>query len=124
MKLKKNLIETHQFLPIYRRLTDESKRVFQTKIKRLDRNMNRYAISEENFNYLNELLNSENPNTIGKPADFDSWQIKKYFDGLTQLINTPQDFQILSQREKDSIIEEHKLTHKKLITYKIYNNGN
>lgn len=124
MKLKTNLIEPYQFLPIYRRLTDESKRVFQLKIKRLDRNMNRYAISEENFNYLNELLNSENPNTIGKPADFDFWQVKKYFDGLTQLINTPEDFQILSQREKDSIIEEHKIIHKKLITYKLYNNGN
>lgn len=124
MKLKTNLIEPHQFLPIYRRLTDESKLIFQTKIKRLDRNMNRYAISEENFNYLNELLNSENPNTIGKPADFDFWQIKKYFDGLTQLINTPQDFQLLSQREKGSIIEEHKSIHKKLITYKLYNNGN
>lgn len=118
MKLKTNLIETHQFLPIYRRLTDESKQVFQNKIKRLDRNMNRYAISEENFNYLNELLNSENPNIIGKPADFDFWQVQKYFQGLTQLINTPEDFQILSQREKDSIIEEHKITHKKLITYK------
>ena len=124
MKLKTNLIETHQFLPIYRRLTDESKRVFQLKIKRLDRNMNRYAISEENFNYLNELLKLENPNTIGEKVEFDYWQVKKYFDGLTQLINTPQDFQILSQREKDSIIEEHKLTHKKLITYKLYNNGN
>lgn len=124
MKLKTNLIEPHQFLPIYRRLTDESKLNFQTKIKRLDRNMNRYAISEENFNYLNDLLNSENPNIIGKPADFDFWQIKKYFDGLTQLINTPQDFQLLSQREKGSIIEEHKSIHKKLITYKTYNNDN
>lgn len=124
MKLKTNLIETHQFLPIYRRLTDESKLKFQLKIKRLDRNMNRYAISEENFNYLNELLSLENPNTIGEKADFDFWQIKKYFDGLTQLINTPQDFQLLSQREKDSIIEEHKIIHKKLITYKLYNNGN
>lgn len=124
MKLKTNLIEPHQFLPVYRRLTDESKQNFQLKIKRLDRNMNRYAISEENFNYLNELLNSENPNIIGESADFDYWQVLKYFQGLTQLINTPLDFQILSQREKDAIIEEHKSTHKLLIKYKPQENGN
>jgi hypothetical protein len=112
-------IEPKEFYHLYRSLSVESRLNFSEKIKRQDKYISRYNISEEQFDYLNELLKLENPNTIGASVEFDSYQMRQYFKGLTDLINSPLDFQILRQREKDAIIEEHKQIHKLLLTYKI-----
>jgi len=113
------IIEPKDFFPMYRSLSVESRILFEKKIKRQEKYINRYNISEEHFEYLKALLNAEQPNTIGEKADYDSYQMRQYFKGLTDLINSPLDFQILRQREKDAIIEEHKNIHKLLLTYKI-----
>lgn len=113
------IIEPKDFFPMYRSLSIESRILFDKKIKRQDKYISRYNISLEQFDYLKALLNTEHPNTIGESVEFDYWQIQKYFQGLTQLINSQLDFQILRQREKDAIIEEHRKIHKLLLTYKI-----
>jgi hypothetical protein len=112
------IIEPREFYHLYRSLSTESRLNFSEKIKRQDKYICRYNIKIEDFNYLNELLKLENPNTIGESVEFDYWQVQKYFQGLTQLINSPLDFQILRQKEKDTIIEEHRKIHKLLLTYK------
>jgi hypothetical protein len=112
------IIEPKDFFPMYRSLSVESRILFEKKIKRKDKYISRYNISLEQFDYLNELLKLENPNTIGESVEFDYWQIQKYFQGLTQLINSPLDFQILRQKEKDAIIQEHRKIHKQLLNYK------
>jgi hypothetical protein len=112
-------IEPKEFYHLYRSLSVESRLNFSEKIKRQDKYIARYNISLEQFDYLKGLLNAEQPNTIGEKADYDSYQMRQYFKGLTDLINSPLDFQILRQREKDAIIEEHKQIHKLLLTYKI-----
>lgn len=113
------IIEPKEFYHIYRSLSTESRLNFSEKIKRQDKYISRYNIKLEDFDYLNELIKLENPNTIGEKADYDSYQMRQYFKGLTDLINSPLDFQILKQKEKDAIIEEHKQIHKLLLTYKI-----
>ena len=112
------IIEPSNFYHLYRSLSVESRLKFSEKIKRQEKYINRYNISEEHFEYLKALLNAENPNTIGASVEFDYWQVQKYFQGLTQLINNPLDFQILRQKEKDAIIEEHRKIHKQLLNYK------
>jgi hypothetical protein len=112
------IVEPKEFYHLYRSLSVESRLKFSEKIKRQDKYISRYNISLEQFDYLNELLKLENPNTIGESVEFDYWQVQKYFQGLTQLLNTPEDFQILRQKEKDTIIEEHRKIHKLLLTYK------
>jgi hypothetical protein len=112
------IIEPKEFYHLYRSLSTESRLNFSEKIKRQDKYISRYNISLEDFDYLNELLKLENPNIIGESVEFDYWQIQKYFQGLTQLINSPLDFQILRQKEKDAIIQEHRKIHKLLLTYK------
>jgi hypothetical protein len=112
------IIEPKEFYHLYRSLSTESRLNFSEKIKRQDKYISRYNISLEQFDYLNELLKLENPNTIGESLEFDYWQIQKYFQGLTQLINSQLDFQILRQKEKDAIIQEHRKIHKQLLTYK------
>lgn len=116
------VIEPNNFYHLYRSLSVESRLKFSEKIKRQDKYISRYNISSEDFDYLNELLKLENPNTIGEKVEFDYWQVQKYFQGLTQLINTPEDFQILMQKKKDAIIQEHRTIHKQLLNYK--SNGN
>jgi hypothetical protein len=112
------IIEPREFYHLYRSLSVESRLEFSEKIKRQDKYISRYNISSEDFDYLNELLKLENPNTIGEKVEFDYWQLQKYFQGLTQLINNPLDFQILRQKEKDAIIQEHRKIHKQLLNYK------
>jgi hypothetical protein len=112
------IIEPKDFYHLYRSLSTESRLNFSEKIKRQDKYIARYNISLEQFDYLKALLNTEHPNTIGESVEFDYWQIQKYFQGLTQLINNPLDFQILRQKEKDAIIQEHRKIHKLLLTYK------
>jgi hypothetical protein len=112
------IVEPKEFYHLYRSLSVESRLKFSEKIKRQDKYICRYNISLEQFNYLKALLNTEHPNTIGESVEFDYWQVQKYFQGLTQLINSPLDFQILRQKEKDAIIEEHRKIHKQLLTYK------
>jgi hypothetical protein len=112
------IIEPKEFYHLYRSLSVEGRLKFSEKIKRQDKYICRYNIKIEDFDYLNELLKLENPNTIGESVEFDYWQIQKYFQGLTQLINSQLDFQILRQREKDAIIQEHKQIHKQLLNYK------
>jgi len=112
------IIEPKEFYHLYRSLSIESRLNFSEKIKRQDKYISRYNISLEQFDYLNELLKLENPNTIGESVEFDYLQIQKYFQGLTQLINNPLDFQILRQREKDAIIQENRKIHKQLLNYK------
>lgn len=112
------IIEPKEFYPIYRSLSVESRVLFEKKVKRQSKYLFRYNITNEDFNYLKALLNAEKPNTIGEKADYDSYQMRQYFKGLTDLINSPLDFQILKQKEKDAIIEEHKQIHKLLLTYK------
>ena len=112
------IVEPNNFYHLYRSLSVESRLKFSEKIKRQDKYICRYNIKIEDFNYLNELLKLENPNIIGESIEFDYWQVQKYFQGLTQLINTPEDFQILRQKEKDAIIQEHRNIHKQLLTYK------
>ena len=116
------VIEPNKFYHLYRSLSVESRLKFSEKIKRQDKYISRYNIKSEDFEYLNELLKMENPNTIGDSVEFDYWQVQKYFQGLTQLINTPEDFQILMQKKKDAIIQEHRNIHKQLLNYKT--NGN
>jgi len=123
MKLTK-VIEPNKFYHLYRSLSTESRLKFSEKIKRQDKYISRYNISSEDFDYLNELLKLENPNIIGESVEFDYWQVQKYFQGLTQLINTPEDFQILMQKKKDAIIQEHRTIHKQLLNYKTKENGN
>ena len=118
------VIELNKFYHLYRSLSTESRLKFSEKIKRQDKYISRYNISSEDFDYLNELLKLENPNTIGESVEFDYWQVQKYFQGLTQLINTPEDFQILMQKKKDAIIQEHRNIHKQLLNYKTNENGN
>ena len=118
------IVEPSNFYHLYRSLSVESRLKFSEKIKRQDKYISRYNISSEDFEYLNELLKLENPNIVGDSVEFDYWQVQKYFQGLTQLINTPEDFQILMQRKKDAIIQEHKNIHKQLLTYKSNENGN
>ena len=116
------IIEPSKFYHLYRSLSTESRLKFSEKIKRQHKYISRYNIKIEDFEYLNELLKLENPNTIGESVEFDYWQVQKYFQGLTQLINTPEDFQILMQKKKDAIIQEHRTIHKQLLNYK--ENGN
>ena len=118
------VIEPNKFYHLYRSLSTESRLKFSEKIKRQDKYISRYNIKIEDFEYLNELLKLENPNTIGNSVEFDYWQVQKYFQGLTQLINTPEDFQILMQKKKDAIILEHRNIHKQLLNYKTKENGN
>ena len=118
------IVEPSNFYHLYRSLSVESRLKFSEKIKRQDKYISRYNISSEDFDYLNELLKLENPNIIGETVEFDYWQVQKYFQGLTQLINTPEDFQILMQKKKDAIIEEHRKIHKQLLNYKTKENGN
>lgn len=118
------VIEPNNFYHLYRSLSIENRLKFSEKIKRQDKYIARYNIKIEDFEYLNKLLKLENPNTIGDSVEFDYWQVQKYFQGLTQLINTPEDFQILMQRKKDAIIQEHRTIHKQLLTYKTKENGN
>jgi hypothetical protein len=118
------VIEPNKFYHLYRSLSVESRLKFSEKIKRQDKYISRYNIKIEDFEYLNELLKLENPNTIGESVEFDYWQVQKYFQGLTQLINTPEDFQILIQKKKDAIIQEHRTIHKQLLNYKSNENGN
>ena len=118
------VIEPNNFYHLYRSLSVESRLKFSEKIKRQDKYISRYNIKIEDFEYLNELLKLENPNTIGESVEFDYWQVQKYFQGLTQLINTPEDFQILMQKKKDAIIQEHRTIHKQLLNYKTKENGN
>lgn len=121
MKLTK-VIEPSKFFHLYRSLSIESRLKFSEKIKRQDKYIARYNIKIEDFDYLNELLKLENPNIVGETVEFDYWQVQKYFQGLTQLINTPEDFQILMQRKKDAIIQEHRKIHKQLLNYKTNDN--
>ena len=118
------IIEPNKFYHLYRSLSTESRLKFSEKIKRQDKYISRYNIKSEDFDYLNELLKLENPNIIGESVEFDYWQMQKYFQGLTQLINTPEDFQILMQKKKDAIIQEHRNIHKQLLNYKTNKNGN
>jgi len=112
------IIEPKEFYPMYRSLSVELRMLFEKKVKRQSKYLFRYNITNEDFEYLKDLLNAEQPNTIGEKADYDSYQMRQYFKGLTDLINSPLDFQILRQKEKDAIIEEHKNIHKLLLTYK------
>ena len=116
------VIEPNKFYHLYRSLSIESRLKFSEKIKRQDKYISRYNISSEDFEYLNDLLKLENPNIIGESVEFDYWQVQKYFQGLTQLINTPEDFQILMQKKKDAIILEHRNIHKQLLNYKSNDN--
>ena len=112
------IIEPSKFMPFYKSLTEENRELFMAKLNRKKKWIERYSITQENFDYLKQLFDANNSNTVGQPAEFDFWQMQKYFQGLTQLINSREDFQILPRKQIDAVIEEHKRIHKILLTYK------
>ena len=75
-------------------------------------------ISKERFNILNDFAikhGYKSNNFVGKPANFDKEQVHDYFKKLTTFINS-LEYNLLSNNQKEKVINEHKTIHNLLLT--------
>ncbi len=106
------LIPQIEYIDKYNRMSVENKRIAASLSGAKSCNIfkKKRFITEYYYNKFIEFYNDKyekSPNTLGQPVPFDIEQLKQYYKGLNDLIES-DDYVKLSQKNSSRIVEEQK----------------
>lgn len=105
------MISYEEYQPIFKKIADR-KEFFRLTGLNPQYFSRRSTITNEQFEIMITCLSH---NFVGKKADYDEEQLRQYFKALTTLINTPEEFQLLSKNQKNKLINEQITIHNQLL---------
>jgi hypothetical protein len=99
------------FMPLYESIPANKKQIYLNQIghNSISNFRRRVNIPEKWYDMLKlftfDLSNKSN-NYVGLPVDFDFFQVHQFYIELSILLNTPMDFRLLSQVQREKLIAE------------------
>mgnify|MGYP001764101707 CR=1 FL=1 len=105
------MIHASIFMPLYESIPANKKQIYlnqigHTSISNFRRRVN---IPTDWYDMLKQFvfdLSDKSNNYVGIPTEFDFCQVHHFYTELSILLNSPLDFRLLSQAQKEKLIAE------------------